>query len=163
MLNKLEHPQKQKRSFAKLMFFWVSQQIIALEPVPTLTFRQIRYYTIFLLIFDALQIHGFAIKGVPNKALLVLFTSFDGLYWTLCNTGVLLSILWSVCSGGLAYGLSKLSCSFVFTPSSTEAKRWAWNLSHWVSCVNMPGNIGRRFQRGAFRSINRTFPLRNGY
>ncbi|KAF9532630.1 hypothetical protein CPB83DRAFT_890820 [Crepidotus variabilis] len=51
--DEVEYIWKQKRSFGRFMFFWI------------------RYYTIFLVIFDALQIHGFAIRGVPNKALCI--------------------------------------------------------------------------------------------
>ncbi|CAA7266800.1 unnamed protein product [Cyclocybe aegerita] len=43
----------QKPGFAKFMFFWM------------------RYYTIVLVIFDALQIHSFAIPGVPSKTVCV--------------------------------------------------------------------------------------------
>jgi len=38
----------QKPGFGRFMFFWI------------------RYYTIFLVVFDVLQIHGFAIPGVPS-------------------------------------------------------------------------------------------------
>ncbi|KAF8960006.1 hypothetical protein BDZ97DRAFT_1354981 [Flammula alnicola] len=42
-----------KPGFGKFMFFWI------------------RYYTIFLVVFDTLQIHGFAIRGVPSLALCI--------------------------------------------------------------------------------------------
>lgn len=44
---------QQKPGFGKLMFFWI------------------RYYTIFLVIFDVVQIHGFALPGVPSLDLCV--------------------------------------------------------------------------------------------
>ncbi|KAJ7681975.1 hypothetical protein DFH06DRAFT_971612 [Mycena polygramma] len=43
----------QRRSFSKFMFFWI------------------RYYSIALLLFDAVQIHVFALPGVPSNNLCV--------------------------------------------------------------------------------------------
>ena len=52
------------------MFFFV--RCLSFKYQLPLTYFQIRYYTILLLICDVLQIHSFTIKGVPNKELCVI-------------------------------------------------------------------------------------------
>jgi len=54
------------------MFFFVSFRQRGPKEDYSSSQNQIRYYTILLLIFDVVQIHSFAIKGVPNKRLCVI-------------------------------------------------------------------------------------------
>lgn len=63
----------QKPSTGRTMFFFVSfRQRVLKHDSSSSSHNQIRYYTIMLLIFDVVQIHSFAIKGVPSKRLCVI-------------------------------------------------------------------------------------------
>ncbi|CAA7269671.1 unnamed protein product [Cyclocybe aegerita] len=63
----------QKRSLGKFMFLWVHWCISLSKTitVEAMLAHQVRYYTIFLVAFDTLQIHTFAIPGVATDKLCV--------------------------------------------------------------------------------------------
>jgi hypothetical protein len=50
------------------MFLWVCLlYTLVLRLITTEPDLQMRYYTIILLIFDVVQVHSFALPGVPTK------------------------------------------------------------------------------------------------
>ncbi len=60
--------QPAKKTTGRLLFFWVNT--CPLDTIGWLTKKiQIRYYGIFLLFFDVVQIHVFAIPGITSDTL----------------------------------------------------------------------------------------------